>query len=579
MAILLGELDISRLTNLIVGEGIEATKRFSGVVLSFLEEKQPTNRIAGLIRKNVIADLKLGEEGNSARKSVSSLATAVPGLTKSEFVAEILRRSELAIEEVDEVWKRSTLLSEQVSVEFAFRVLSDLVVQEEQTWDKQEALQLKAFCERICIEEVTDICLLREHWDRIRGKLDEWHDFRRVSDLLSSKMAELSVRFVLGKLVVLYANEDLRRLKLDSRFVKFELGEWSENIQKQALHGSVEGVREMFHSASWKVRIERIWYHGNRRRMVVQGAHGAGKTTLLQWIAHEWSRGKLWRSQFEAVVFLNLAQVRPDAKTLMDVLMSGVFNEDKLMEGVARDFLLWTEEHPVLWLFDEWDERVVEQGSIWWKIQNAESLFEGRVEYLMAVSRQETGEKMMQRDSLLLVEGFTDAGIWRFARHCVGEWDVFDAAITLLLCVKQVYGQRFDRYLRKLLVEALLKLQVEEGEQMLVIRKLFMENDWLKSSCCSPLILKFVCLVAPQLSRLERVNRTAFYKMVVDHFAGTEERKVLSEIAWKGDAIAQEFSGCGLVKSVGGGKFAWVHGLIQEYLAAEHLCSDQFGGI
>ncbi len=107
MAILLGELDISRLTNLIVGEGIEATKRFSGVVLSFLEEKQPTNRIAGLIRKNVISDLKLGEEGNSARKSVSSLATAVPGLTKSEFVAEILRRSELAIEEVDECHRLS----------------------------------------------------------------------------------------------------------------------------------------------------------------------------------------------------------------------------------------------------------------------------------------------------------------------------------------------------------------------------------------------------------------------------------------------------------------------------------------
>jgi hypothetical protein len=240
-----------------------------------------------------------------------------------------------------------------------------------------------------------------------------------------------------------------------------------------------------------------------------------------------------------------------------------------------------------------WDEISVVEGSALWRIQNGEQLHEGRVEFMIAGSRPEAVKNILdvKKDSVLLVQGFTDDGIWRFVRTYFGEQEV--AAKPLQ-----------DR--SKGEVVAAIVGAKRDGDCTLLIRS-SLKSGWLWDACHSPLKLRFVCLVAPQLAKLDRVNRTAVYKLVVDHFMnrvvqGKLRRKVreqLAEIAWNGyssgnllvsedDLMSwshfEHLTRCGLLRSEGAigtesNVFSWAHFTIQEYLAAEHVCSDRFKGL
>jgi hypothetical protein len=141
----------------------------------------------------------------------------------------------------------------------------------------------------------------------------------------------------------------------------------------------------------------------------------------------------------------------------------------------------------------------------------------------------------------------------------------------------------------------------------MIVRSL-LKRRWLWDACHSPLMLRFVCLVADELKKLDHISRTKVYKLVVDHFmvrlAGEsdvtrqlEVRQKLAEIAWNGYSsrnllvAVQELAGplcndlmrCGLLRAEGTiegerNMHSWVHFTIQEYLAAEHVCSDRFKG-
>jgi hypothetical protein len=143
-------------------------------------------------------------------------------------------------------------------------------------------------------------------------------------------------------------NEEMSRLQMGSGFVKLSIAKWSEVDQREALKGDKEKMRQMLEKKLEKVELPTIWNDKERRRVVVQGAAGAGKTTLLRWIAHEWARGALWNDQFEAVVFLKLRNVDKKAKSLLDVLVSGMFMGDEEMKGPVREFLKWTKESSVV---------------------------------------------------------------------------------------------------------------------------------------------------------------------------------------------------------------------------------------
>ncbi len=402
------------------------------------------------------------------------------------------------------------------------------------------------------------------------------------------------------------AEEDMSKLKLDTGFVKLSIAKWNKAGQEQALKGDKESFWDMLEKKLEKVELPNIWNNKNRRRVVVQGAAGAGKTTLLRWIAYEWSRGLLWKDKFEAVVFLKLRHIGEDCKCMEDVLLSG-FGWDETKRELVREFLKWTKEHCVLWLLDGWDEISVKDGAALQKIQNGEPLDEGRVEFLIAGSRPEAVNSILQveKDSVLLVQGFTDEGIWRFVRRYNREWSGYEAATTLLLCMKRVYGNLIPKQLRRRITEAVWRHQEEEGKETTLVRSL-LKSGWLRDACHSPLMLRFVCLVAPQLTKVERVNRTIVYKLVVDHFMKRaaegklrkEVRDQLAEIAWRGyssrDLLVSEnellnwscfelLTKCGLLRSEGAvgtesHVFSWVHFTIQEYLAAEQICSDRFKG-
>jgi hypothetical protein len=211
--------------------------------------------------------------------------------------------------------------------------------------------------------------------------------------------------------------------------------------------------------------LPKIWNDKERRRVVVQGAAGAGKTTLLRWIAHEWAKGALWKEQFDAVVFLKLRNVRKD-DLMENVLLSGLgWNE--MMRCAVREFLKWTNEHRVLWLLDGWDEILVVEGSALWKIQKGEQLDEGQVEFMIAGSRPEAVKNILdvKKDSVLLVQGFTDAEIWRFVRRYFGEWNALEAATTLSLCMNRMYGNLIPRKLRREISEPVLQHRVRKNRQ------------------------------------------------------------------------------------------------------------------
>ncbi len=402
-------------------------------------------------------------------------------------------------------------------------------------------------------------------------------------------------------------DEDMGRLKLDSGFVKLSISKWSRELEEEAVKGDKQKVRELLDKETEKVELPKIWDEKSRRRVVVQGAAGAGKTTLLRWIAFEWSRGLLWKDRFEAVVFLKLRNVDKKAKTLVDVMVSGMLNGDRQMEGVVRDFLAWTKKHRVLWLMDGWDEISVVEGSSLWKVQKAEQLEEGRVEFLIAGSRPEAVKSILevQKDSMLFVQGFTDDGIWRFVRTYFGEYDAKEIAAKPLLGVKQVFGR--SNRLKEVMAVPSVDESKREGKFSSLLKSSWLWDAWLWDACHSPLMLRFVCLVAPQLVGLERANRATVYKLVVDHFmhpfsdegiVRNELRDQIAEIAWNGYSSGnllvpeidlskhsrfKQLKRCGLLKSEGAigsesSVFSWVHFTIQEYLAAEHICSDRFKG-
>lgn len=152
--------------------------------------------------------------------------------------------------------------------------------------------------------------------------------------------------------------------------------------------------------------------------------------------------------------------MRKDAESLVDVLVSGMFNGDERMWQPVQEFLRWTNDHLVLWLIVGMDEVDLKEGTTLWKIQKGKPLDEGQVVFMMAEASKNWLH--FEKDSILAVKGLADEGIWRFVRGHFKEWNGYDAALTLLICMKRVY-KGWMRDLQRKIAEPLLSVQVAEG--------------------------------------------------------------------------------------------------------------------
>jgi len=608
-SIVLGQLggsSLIALARLVAEAGNDVAERFAQAVIDVLKANVDQHAV-----HDVTASLDFCRGFELAEKAVAALFQTCPNMTKDEFVAVISEKWGLQDLVAHDLWQKpstpcSKVLADagkggSVSVEQALVALH--VLSTHDVFFKEDVDALEWFFRRVHIEDkpssvdemmlsqigsqISDLQFFR---DLVSSKVAPNLDFGSLMDLLDAKLlnlksSEKNLQFA-DNLVTLYSDfkfedGDLSRLKMDSRFFELKLKDWNKEDQAEALKGS----DQMFHWVN-EVDFSKFWNYTPRRRVVVRGAAGSGKSTLLRWIARQWAKGKLWNDKFEAVVFLDLKNVQHDAESLVDVLGSVLFNGDKKMEEPVRAFLSWTKDHRVLWLLDRLDEVEVKDGTALWKIQKGLPVDEGRVEFMMA----EAGKNWLQveKDTILMVEGFTNAGIWRFVRRYFNEWNGYDASLTLLLCMKRVY-KGWLRDLQRKIAEPLLGMRVEERHLTRLIRKL-LRHDWMLEACRLPLMLRLVCSVAPQLANMERVNRTTLYKLMVDRFMDRVEpelrrkvREQLAEIAWTGfssrvESIRcfEQMARCGLLNSEM--ECSWLHFSFRDYLAAEHICSDRFKG-
>lgn len=396
-----------------------------------------------------------------------------------------------------------------------------------------------------------------------------------------------SLRRLYSKPKVEGLDEDMRRLKMDSRFVQMYLSQPSK---------TEEGRESGGHDVSFKVSFERLWDNKDRRRIFVKGATGSGKSTLLRWFAFRWAKGLLWNDQFDAVVFVSSKNAQKDAESMMHWMCACLFSkaDEQKMERFVREFLSWTKEHRVLWLVDGVDEAQLKEGSLLWKIQETKPLDGGRFEYMMVET-----EESLSADACLVLQGLTNEGIWRFVRRHFLDWNGYDAALTLLLCMRRVYGG-WLRDLQRKIAGPLLRMRVEEGSLTRFVRSLL--KGWMLGICRYPTMLKHVCSVVPHLAKLERASRTVLFTLMVDQFMSrvadeklrAQVREQLAEIAWNGfcseslvvskdqlSSCSEEWTNCGMLKVAStskGEEVSWLDITLQHYLAAEHVCSARFDG-
>ncbi len=291
----------------------------------------------------------------------------------------------------------------------------------------------------------------------------------------------------------------------------------------------------------------------------IEGDAGAGKTTFLQKLAHDWAIGDfMWKDKFDIVVVARLRLVSGESQTMEEIMLRCVFRGDRSWTHDVRSFLAWCKaggRSRVLWLLDGWDEIDLSD--------ELEAIKDGlesdHVQYAL-VSGRPGSLKGKGFQHKLKLHGFDEAGIDRFIeQHCRGD------ALAASSAKRAVASAR-----------------------------------WLKDACRLPLLLKFVCMVGG-----ESRNHTELYSHVVDLFLDNEalknaEKSRRREVTTKLRADLRRLAflsfqmrttivpatmlchdTCGLLIPVEWkfGKvssYEWMHLSVQEFLAAEFVCLEQY---
>jgi ankyrin repeat protein len=362
------------------------------------------------------------------------------------------------------------------------------------------------------------------------------------------------------------------RETIASNFVKVEVREWKGEDEEKAYGGNKRIIRDELQTTIRPISLEKLWddfkdletgEKRTRRRVAFQGEAGAGKTTLLTRLAHEWANGALWNDAFQAVILIPLRNAI-GATSMDELLLQGVFDGNTEWNADVGVFLKWCKRFKsrVLWILDGWDE--VQARGVLQKIRDNDPGNE-HIEYLLGGSRPEAIKVRQQQglvcDSIVSVRGFSEAGIAQFIH---------------------VWCQKTPG----------IEQQIETALK---------SSRWLRDACKQPLMLQFVCMVAPEV-KLELRRKTELYELVVaemmKRFIEKENvelqkqtkvkrkvikglRKLAFENFRKGaivvplaewnecDVYAQR---CGLLKNG-----TWVHYTVQEFFAAVYICVDFVG--
>jgi ankyrin repeat protein len=372
------------------------------------------------------------------------------------------------------------------------------------------------------------------------------------------------------------------RSELEKHYSTFRVdgfgGEWSErSVGLKCV--DLQAVFPLDQESDVTLRAATMWMDGHLRQMVLSGV------TPLKRMAFEWAEQGLWRDRFDVVVFLDLRQV-PEAKrgALEDLLSCFDLNNDAVL-------LLhrWCVRNAgrVLWMLDGWNEINIASGTVLDRIRAND---ESGVKCLLAGSGRRDVSLFNTIDRELTVRGFSDDGVKEFIRRFFVELDPMSAILSLVPS-----SDLNDKNSMKTGAERSIHPDAER------LRRCLQSASWLREACKTPRLLSLVCTIMHKLD--ESLLKTDIYRFVVDEelnqYATQEEisklRSALGLLAWKSFLAKEhvvsktefdEFGvGCdltGLLQKVGTlaeqVSFMWLHKTIREYLASEHICSNEFKG-
>src|SRR5262249_906469 len=93
-----------------------------------------------------------------------------------------------------------------------------------------------------------------------------------------------------------------------SELVILEKGEQKQ--EKDSFKDGRLSSWEEIHGGKRPISLGELFEGKAVKRLLLLGRAGVGKSTLCQFIAHSWASGKLWNSQFEAVIWVPLRAIR-----------------------------------------------------------------------------------------------------------------------------------------------------------------------------------------------------------------------------------------------------------------------------